>query len=35
VKLVTIHGGRITEIELLLDRAAFAPVNEALQARAS
>lgn len=35
VELVTVDGGRITEIELLLDRVAFAPVHEALQARAS
>lgn len=35
IELVTVDDGRITEIELLLDRVAFAPVQEALQARAS
>jgi hypothetical protein len=35
IELVTVDEGRITEIELLLDRVAFAPVDEALQARAS
>ncbi|MCU1416833.1 MAG: nuclear transport factor 2 family protein [Schumannella sp.] len=32
VELVTVEGGRVTEIELLLDRVAFAPVNAALAA---
>jgi ketosteroid isomerase-like protein len=32
VELVTVDGGRITDIELLLDRVAFAPVNVALSA---
>ena len=35
VELVTVQGGRITDVELVLDRVAFAPVQEALQARAS
>ncbi|WP_285115886.1 nuclear transport factor 2 family protein [Leifsonia sp. fls2-241-R2A-40a] len=34
VELLTVHDGRITQIELLLDRAAFAPVNEELAQRA-
>lgn len=33
VELVTVHDGRITGIELIFDRVAFAPVNEALAAR--
>jgi hypothetical protein len=32
---VTVHGGRIIAIELLLDRVAFAPVNQELQERAA
>ncbi|BDZ46267.1 nuclear transport factor 2 family protein [Naasia aerilata] len=35
VELLTVRDGRITEVELLLDRVAFAPVNEALQAAAA
>jgi hypothetical protein len=35
VELVTVQGGRITDVELVLDRVAFAPVQAALQARAS
>lgn len=35
VELVTVRDGRITEIELIFDRMAFAPVNEALAARAA
>ncbi len=35
VELVTVRDGAITEIELILDRVAFAPVNEALAARAA
>ncbi|NUU07161.1 nuclear transport factor 2 family protein [Leifsonia sp. C5G2] len=34
VELLTVVGGRITQIELLLDRAAFAPVNAELAERA-
>jgi hypothetical protein len=30
IELLTIAGGRITRIELVLDRVAFAPVNQAL-----
>jgi hypothetical protein len=30
IELLTIHGGTISGIELVLDRVAFAPVNEAL-----
>lgn len=33
VELVTVRDGRITAIELIFDRVAFAPVNEALAAR--
>jgi ketosteroid isomerase-like protein len=32
VELITVEDGRITEIELILDRVAFAPVGEALAA---
>ncbi|MBT2500055.1 nuclear transport factor 2 family protein [Agromyces sp. ISL-38] len=35
VELVTVRGGRITEIELVLDRVTFAPVQEALKALAA
>ncbi|MEN2736840.1 nuclear transport factor 2 family protein [Microbacterium sp. X-17] len=35
VELVTVREGRITAIELIFDRVAFAPVNEALAARAA
>jgi hypothetical protein len=31
VELVTVAEGRITEVELLLDRVSFAPVNAVLQ----
>lgn len=31
VELITVAHGRITEVELLLDRVSFAPVNAALQ----
>lgn len=34
VELMTIEDGRITQVELIFDRVAFAPVNEALEARA-
>lgn len=34
VELLTVVDGRITQIELLLDRAAFAPVNAELAERA-
>lgn len=34
VELLTVADGRITQIELLLDRAAFAPVNAELAERA-
>ncbi|WP_168709322.1 nuclear transport factor 2 family protein [Arthrobacter sp. PAMC25564] len=34
IELLTINAGKIREIELVLDRAAFAPVNEALNAPA-
>ena len=30
VELLTVHDDRITAIELILDRVAFAPVNQAL-----
>ncbi|MFE4467340.1 nuclear transport factor 2 family protein [Leifsonia sp. NPDC056824] len=33
VEVVTVRDGRITDIELIFDRVAFAPVNEALAAR--
>ena len=33
IELLTINAGKIREIELVLDRVAFAPVNEALNAR--
>lgn len=35
VELLTVTDDRITSIELLLDRVAFAPVNEELAARAA
>ena len=35
VELVTVRDGRIVHIELLLDRVAFAPVNEELAQRAA
>ena len=35
IELVTVRDGRIHEIELLLDRVAFAPVPEALAERAA
>ena len=35
IELLTVDGGVITEIELLLDRVAFAPVNQALEERAA
>lgn len=35
VELVTVRDSRISEIELLLDRVAFAPVQNALMERAS
>lgn len=35
VELVTVEGGMITRIELIFDRVTFAPVNEALAARAA
>ncbi|MGH1549269.1 nuclear transport factor 2 family protein [Leifsonia poae] len=35
VELLTVRDGRIAHIELLLDRAAFAPVNEELAQRAA
>lgn len=35
VELVTVREGRITEVELVLDRVAFAPVPAALKERAS
>lgn len=34
VELVTVVDGRITHVELLLDRVAFGPVNAALEERA-
>lgn len=34
VELLTVADGRVTQIELLLDRAAFAPVNAELAERA-
>jgi SnoaL-like domain len=34
VELVTVSHGKITAIELILDRIAFAPVNKALSERA-
>ena len=33
IELLTINADKIREIELVLDRVAFAPVNEALKAR--
>jgi hypothetical protein len=33
IELLTISADKIREIELVLDRVAFAPVNEALKAR--
>ncbi|WP_426624999.1 nuclear transport factor 2 family protein [Leifsonia sp. McL0607] len=35
VELVTVEGESITRIELIFDRVTFAPVNEALAARAA
>ena len=35
VELLTVREGRIAHIELLLDRVAFAPVNEELALRAA
>jgi hypothetical protein len=35
VELLTVTSGRITSIELLLDRVAFGPVNQALAERAT
>ncbi|MCI0156360.1 nuclear transport factor 2 family protein [Leifsonia shinshuensis] len=35
VELVTVAGDAITRIELIFDRVAFAPVNEALARRAA
>jgi ketosteroid isomerase-like protein len=35
VELVSVRDGSITEIELIFDRVAFAPVNEALAERAA
>ncbi|MGH1525882.1 nuclear transport factor 2 family protein [Leifsonia sp. L25] len=35
VELVTVRDGRIDAIELIFDRLAFAPVNEALAERAA
>ncbi len=35
VELVTVEGDTITRIELIFDRVTFAPVNEALAARAA
>ncbi|MBN9173846.1 MAG: nuclear transport factor 2 family protein [Microbacterium sp.] len=35
VELLTVKDGRITEIELVFDRVAFAPVNAELERRAS
>lgn len=34
VELVTVKDGRITEVELVLDRVAFAPVQATLKGRA-
>ena len=34
-RLLTIVAGTITEIELILDRVAFAPVNQELRERAA
>lgn len=34
VELVTVKGGHIVDVELIFDRVAFAPVNEALARRA-
>jgi hypothetical protein len=33
IELLTVNADKISDIELVLDRAAFAPVNEALKAR--
>ena len=33
IELLTVKADKIREIELVLDRVAFAPVNEALKAR--
>jgi hypothetical protein len=35
VELVTVKDRQITEVELIFDRLAFAPVNEALEQRAA
>lgn len=35
VELITVRNGLITQIELVLDRVAFAPVRTALQERAA
>lgn len=35
VELLTVDDSKILKIELILDRAAFAPVNEALNERAA
>jgi ketosteroid isomerase-like protein len=35
VELMTVKDGKITEVELIFDRVAFAPVNEALEQRAA
>lgn len=35
VELLTVTDGKITTIELLLDRVTFAPVNQALKERAA
>src|SRR4051794_19343458 len=35
VELLTVEDGRITDIELLLDRVQFAPVRQALEERAA
>lgn len=31
IELLTVNADKISEVELVLDRAAFAPVNEALK----
>ena len=35
IELLTVDDGLVTEIELILDRVAFAPVNQALSERAA
>jgi hypothetical protein len=35
VELLTVHNGRITDIELVLDQATFEPVHTALRERAA